>query len=381
MRCPRFAGVSRALLLALFVFGRARAAIAVDPLPPECDQPTREALLSEPTPGNESVMLACSVTLDRGDYVIKKKIVIAGASASGVTLDCNGAMIDPGDPNDVLVIRSVPGASTWSAPHDVTIRNCVIKGAMRVYGMARNANAQAVRESSFSVGHTERAQAAAPKGVALENVHFVTDGVIALYVGPGVTGLTLSDSEISGTTKSVSIYLDAESAGHRIEGNSIHAVTESREQIAIDGSADNVIQGNHFSGLQNGGIYLYRNCGENGTVRHQTPHGNYIADNYFYYDRYRGRDPAVWIASRNGDRDYCSEDAGYPFGSSASNRDYARDNIVENNQIRERSAERMIRVDDQPNTVRNNVTVKPRAIGCGSRPSSVEPIDVIGLLF
>ncbi|MDD2461433.1 MAG: right-handed parallel beta-helix repeat-containing protein, partial [Kiritimatiellae bacterium] len=76
---------------------------------------------------------------------------------------------------------------------------------------------------------------------------------------------------------------------------------------------------------------LYRNCGEGGTVRHQTPNGNILADNRFMTRGLALRTYGIWLGSRNGRRAYCGCDAGYPFGSSLDNRDFADDNTVTNN--------------------------------------------------
>src|SRR5690606_33199014 len=117
---------------------------------------------------------------------------------------------------------------------------------------------------------------------------------------------------------SVGIYMDAESGHNVIARNYIHMLTNQREQVAIDGSAHNTVIENRFSGLSHGGIYLYRNCGEDGNIRHQTPSYNQIVNNVFYYDSCTGGNPAIWLASRNGNRPYCGLDDGYPYGSSAS---------------------------------------------------------------
>lgn len=370
----------RTAVLAAFVVSRSEPSLA-DVSAPECDAATRAALLAPVDGTSDTLLLACSLTLDRSDYKITKRLIIEGEAASHMTLDCAGSEIAPLDDNDVLIIRSsAAGHGTWSRPRDVTIRNCVINGGVRVYGLGLTGQSPGVKTSSLSAGHTERAQLNAPTGIRLENLHLKANGDIPLYVGPGVTGLTLTGSEISGTSTSVAIYLDAESAANRIEGSYIHPVTSKRELIAVDGSANNAIADNHFSALQHGGIYLYRNCGEGGSVRHQTPHGNRITNNVFYYHDYRGSDPAVWLASRNGNRSYCDEDRGYSFGSSVSDLDYAEDNLIEANQIYALPANDMIRVDARPNTIRANVTVKPRPIGCGRKDSTAETLDLLGWL-
>jgi parallel beta-helix repeat protein len=151
--------------------------------------------------------------------------------------------------------------------------------------------------------------------------------------------------------------LDAESAYNTIKGNSIHVVTPEDEWgkvpgvtdrgwpvVAIDASTGNTIMNNTFSSLNNGGIYLYRNCGEGGTIRHTTPSRNLIINNIFYYNKYKGGKPAVYFGSRDyGLKErlgHCNDDDGRPYGSSASEKDYARDNVVMQNQFYKRQVYR-----------------------------------------
>ncbi|NCA11969.1 right-handed parallel beta-helix repeat-containing protein, partial [bacterium] len=77
-----------------------------------------------------------------------------------------------------------------------------------------------------------------------------------------------------------------------------------------------------------GGIFLYRNCGEAGTVRHQTPHGNLIRDNRFDTRTLGPFQTVIHLGSRNGRRNYRGQDHGHPFGSSLDDRDFADDNVV-----------------------------------------------------
>jgi len=101
--------------------------------------------------------------------------------------------------------------------------------------------------------------------------------------------------------------------------------------VAVDGSATNTIVGNRFLRVDHGGIYLYRNCGEGGTVRHQTPRGNVIENNFFNMRDLSSGSYGVWLGSRKGRRSYCEDDIGYTFGSSIDNRDFADHNTVRGN--------------------------------------------------
>jgi hypothetical protein len=97
--------------------------------------------------------------------------------------------------------------------------------------------------------------------------------------------------------------------------------------------------------MPNGGIYLYRNCGEGGTVRHQPPQNNFIAGNTI--DNTGGY--GIWLGSRNGGRFYCNDDKGFPFGSSQDDGDFADNNTIRGN-IFTNSA-RTIRDDGKTNSL------------------------------
>jgi hypothetical protein len=98
---------------------------------------------------------------------------------------------------------------------------------------------QASKQAPPRLGHTERAQAAAPKGTVLYAVTITGHGRIPLYLGPGTTRLTMYDSTIKGRSDSVALYLDAESGFNIIRNNTFDITSASREIIAVDGSANN----------------------------------------------------------------------------------------------------------------------------------------------
>ncbi|MFM8789313.1 MAG: right-handed parallel beta-helix repeat-containing protein, partial [Chthoniobacterales bacterium] len=110
------------------------------------------------------------------------------------------------------------------------------------------------------------------------------------------------------------------------------------------------IKGNRFIRASFGGIYLYRNCGEGGTVRHQTPGENRIENNTFNLTALRPGSYGIWLGSRQGRRTYCEADAGYPFGSSIDNRDFADDNVLGRN-VFNPSSSRAIRNDGEGNVI------------------------------
>lgn len=287
---------------------------------------------------DEAVVLDCSPVLGPRTR-ITKRIVLAGRAADGVVIDCGGGAIgrpdaQPTFPNPSVEIRSRkiaadPARAVWERPSGIVIRNCRIDGPIRIWGLGINGQGEDVRRSSISLGHTERAQAAAPTRIRIEASELTAHGGTPLYLGPGVTETALAGSVIRGTAPAIAIYLDAESARNTITGNRFE-ISTGREVIAVDGSAHNRITDNRFRIAWRGGIYLYRNCGEGGTVRHQTPSHNVITGNRFTY-----ASPvhltAISVGAREGWSRFCNEDKGYPFGSSIDDGDHATDNVVSGN--------------------------------------------------
>ena len=278
--------------------------------------------------------LTCRAVLTPGQS-IRRPLLIEGAEASGAGLDCNGGAVErPGvattthQPSIAIWSRRV-SASRWSRPTDISIEYCVILGAVRVWGMGADGSYDDLRAASRTADHTATTQGAAPSHIELDRVTIVGTGSIPLYVGPGVTRLSLAKSTLTGRSDATALYLDAESADNRIEKNSITVQTR-REALAIDGSARNRITGNRFQLGGNGGVFLYRNCGERGVIRHQTPSDNQITDNVFR-GAARLRPRLVVVGSREGRRSYCSADRGYPWGSSADDGDRATGNVVARN--------------------------------------------------
>ncbi len=258
-----------------------------------------------------------------------ERIVLAGSAASGKVIDCAGGWFNEGKLTE-LIIQSEKTTNGWDRPEGITIRNTRIRGAIRIMGLGRNGEAPTVRASSITLGHTERAQAAAPTNILISNVEIEADYRIPIYLAPGVTGVTVENSKFTGWSCSTALYLDCESGNNVIRSN-LFAVRASREVLAVDGSANNLVEGNRFEQMSWGGIYLYRNCGEAGTVRHQTPRENVISNNYFAANALRRERYGIWLGQRNGQRSYCDQDAGYDFGSSVDDRDFADDNSVVGN--------------------------------------------------
>ena len=317
-------------LLALLLLGA-----APDPWALPAARPCTAAELAELTA--EAIApypLTCRAVLSDGQSILRP-ILIEGAEASGAGLDCNGGTVGrhgvtttTHQPTIAVWSRRI-SADHWSRPTDIRIQNCTIHGAVRVWGMGADGGYDDLRASSRTAGHTTTTQGSAPSHIELDRLTIVGTGSIPLYVGPGVTRLSLTNSTLSGRSDATAVYLDAESADNRIANNTI-AVATRREAVAVDGSARNRITGNHFDLGGRPGVFLYRNCGERGVIRHQTPSDNQITDNVFSGAE-RLRPQLVVVGAREGRRSYCGEDSGYPWGSSADDRDRATGNVVARN--------------------------------------------------
>ena len=333
------------LLSLLLLAGIPAAALALE----ACTAQQMAEALAPATAATPALRLRCNLFLQPGD-VVSKRLLIEGREVSGLRIDCHGARLDggPGSINagrDMIEVRSrrrVGAAGPlWERPEDVRIENCRVEGSIRVWGMGVNGQGADLVDASRQPGYVEQVRANAPRRIEFRRQQIVASGRIPFYLGPGVSEVTLADSELTGQSNATAIYLDAETTANTIEGNRL-AVSSKRETIAIDASSHNLIRNNRFEGLAGGGIYLYRNCGEGGTIRHTTPSHNRVVGNTFVYAPDATSKPAVFLGSRDGNRWYCWADTGYDLGSSADNRDFARHNVVRDNRIVGREPEAAI---------------------------------------
>lgn len=278
-----------------------------------------------------------------------ERVVLSGSAASGTVLDGGGDFFNEGKFTEILIRSEKRGEGAWDRPTDIVIENGKLRGSIRVMGMGRNGEAREVTRSSRREGHTERAQAAAPTRITIRNVEIEAAGTIPLYLSPGATEVRIENCTLRGWTTSVALYLDAESGRNVIRGN-VFDLKVGRELIAVDGSAENRIEDNRLNAVSLGGIYLYRNCGEGGTVRHQPPRENVIVGNTLDLRPLSWGAAGIWLGSRNGNRTYCHADDGYPFGSSVDNGDFAQGNVVTGNRFTP-APKRAIRDNGEDNRV------------------------------
>jgi hypothetical protein len=324
----KFKFIAGSVLTSALLFGLFQNFSPLAPAP-VCSSAKMAEILAAPTTKTPSVQIDCSFQL-KATNTIKKQLVLEGSKATGVVVDCNGGKIETAHTSLAVLITSLKGADnlTWVAPKKVHIKNCIINGSIRTVGMATNGEGAILRESSrIDANHTARAQASAPSEINLENLTIQTGSSIPLYIGPGSTKVRLYDSRINGKSPSVAVYMDAESAQNQISNNVFEIASVDRELIAIDGSANNLVSGNVFKNILAGGVFIYRNCGEGGTIRHQKPSGNIIRKNKFYHQDFE----SINVGSRKANSIYCSYDAGFPYGSSANDFDFAENTTITGN--------------------------------------------------
>ncbi len=340
----------------------------------QCSEQKMQEIRALAEDGGAYVVIDCSCRFRPGE-IITKRLLFEGMDASTVLVEGNGAILKQAEgteksskPRIEIRSRSYLAGSIrkWEAPHNIVIRNLDVTGNIRIWGMAYNGQGREYNDngvmvnhfknSSKRANHTQRARTNAPSHIILDSITITGEGTNPLYFAPGVTYSKLINSEIKGYSNAVAVYLDAESCCNTLKNNYIHVATGDhafdtwdRPLIAIDGSSSNYLVSNYFSGLSNGGIYLYRNCGEGGVVRHSGPTHNQIINNIFYYNHFSDENPSVYLSSKNAEFlttggwfGFCEDDAGSPYGSSESNLDFARYNVVMQNRIFKRPVSEMI---------------------------------------
>jgi parallel beta-helix repeat protein len=319
-----------------FALGVVVAAVGMRPAPARavdpdsqligCDQADRQVTITA------SSHLDPSCTWTRGVEIV----------ASDVVLDCQGAHIAAPDRRYGILV---------TAPADVALANIVVRNC-HVEGFLNNV--RITRE-----GFRDLAEGAeydhAFSNIVIEDSTLLNSRGTGVFVDGYVTDVTLRNLHIEGSG-SAGIYLEAGSKdnvvenneivnngysengpnGQFFEGTSIWFWGTGREGLAIDGSRNNRVVGNHFSGNSAGAVFLYKNCGE---FVNQRPerwwHRRYGADgNLIEGNTIVGEDNGVWIGSRMGENTWpmdCSDPAYVSSGLTRVVLDYADDNVVRAN--------------------------------------------------
>lgn len=289
----------------------APAALARDARP---DTPPRSGAACAPPAG---------VTVDGKGWTVDGDVTLAKGcsysadvtiSRSNVTFDCNGATLDgSGGQRTAITIIQPDDKGQTNPPviRDITVKNCTIRnypgGAIAIRnpysGRAKQQSPDEVRERS-------------PRNVVIDGLRASNLSGAGVGIGRFVQGVTVQNAVFQDIS-SPAIYLSPSSAGNTIRNSQFTNIGTrdnmgKREALAVDGSIRNTITSNSFRNGAAGGIFLYKNCGENdGFPRKEGASGNKITGNTFEdmpaapkrnNDDKMDNPVGVWIASRQSRR-------------------------------------------------------------------------------
>jgi len=209
--------------------------------------------------------------------------------------------------------------------------------------------------------------------VTLRRLHIEGAGSTGIYLETGSTDNIVEDCEIVNNG-----YRENGPNGQFFEfaGVSFYFWGPGREGIAIDGSRNNIVRNNYFTGNSAGGIFLYKNCGEYPErdryfERRYGSHNNVIEGNTFV-----GEDNGVWVASRMAENTLpmnCTD----PEYSPGYRLDYALDNTLRANVFEEVTYG--VRVEDDRTIVDGNTFVSGDAADVAVLIGTPVRTSVLGL--
>lgn len=262
-------------------------------------------VVSSPTPAR-----AAGPICDAHDLVVSRSMSLdprchytgtVTITGSGLTLDCNGATLDgEGKVPRTLIVGGERRVTK------VEVRNCVVTGG-RSEGLFVGLTMPDGRKPTDAQGRAFYNRH--PQDIELRNLTVRRNGRSGVYVDDYVQNVTIADSVIE-QNGGVGIYLEHSSRHNRVVGSRIldnghgaqsgipGADSGPREGIAIDSSADNLIEGNVISGNVAGGISLYRNCGEQPGNPDQVKRWQPTAHNLIRNNEVEGGRVGIWVASR-----------------------------------------------------------------------------------
>ncbi|MHC1727608.1 MAG: right-handed parallel beta-helix repeat-containing protein [Syntrophobacteraceae bacterium] len=216
-------------------------------------------------------------------------------SESDTSLDCNGAVFD-GHQKHMNGLRIDSKGRPLS---NIKVENCTFRNfqssGIRITWSEVDARKGSVQKEIYS---------RSPTKILINKTNIIGNGGVGVYIDDYVANVTVQDSVIR-DSGGVGLYLEHSSRDNRVLNNKFirngfgtKTKSHSREAIAVDSSAGNQIVGNLFEQNSAGGVFLYKNCGEQiqdgkNVIRWQHSENNEIRDNLFNNEKI-----GVWIASR-----------------------------------------------------------------------------------
>lgn len=214
---------------------------------------------------------------------------------SNTTLDCQGSTFAGGGTGDEIGLVIDSKGEPLSG---VVVRNCGFRDfpghTIRVTWAAPDQRKGKDRDEIYR---------RSPSGVLLERLRVENSGKVGVYIDDYVTNVTLRDSEVRGAS-ATAVYLEHSSRANKILNNRFigngfrEGETGQREALAVDSSADNLIEGNLFQGNAAGAIFLYKNCGEHFSTRSTVLRWQHSDRNTIRGNRFFDEKIGVWLASR-----------------------------------------------------------------------------------
>lgn len=280
-----------------------------------------------------------------GSCVVNKRVIFYESNSR---LNCNGATIDM----QFQLSEAVTIDSKGNGLENIVIENCIIKNTRRKSIYIGWSGSDRAKEEITP--DRNKIYKLTPRKISIINTKIKDSKSSAIYVDDYVSSVLIDGVEIS-NTDAMAIYLEHSSIKTTIRNSLISNAgrVHKREAISIDSSSENLIENNKIKDSPNGGIFLYRNCGERyyedetQVIRKMPASKNVIKFNIIDGSRY-----GVWIASRQSRN---QENIGCGIGYFAENKyaiDDSKFNSVEKNKIK--NADIGVLVEDSFNIVNNN---------------------------
>ncbi len=269
---------------------------------------------------------------------------------SDTTLDCQGALID--GKNQVMTgVRIVSDGKT--PLRNVTVKNCQFKNftssGIRVYWQGND-----TLKLKYSVNERYRL---APQQIKLLNITVEDTAKSAVYIDDYVQDVLIDGLKVR-RSGALGVYLEHHSRRTTVqnslfEQNGFRQGKAVREGLAIDSSTDNIIRNNIFKGNAKGGVFLYKNCGEQFSGGKSVLRTDHASRNLIEGNTFIDMPHGVWVASRQS-RNLSKWDCGdTPLDSRKTYyEDFARNNTVKGNQFC--GIAQPVIVEDNQNSVTDN---------------------------
>lgn len=332
----------------------------------------------------ETVTITENTTLPPGCYYQRVSFVI---QQSNIQFDCNGAVLNGTGTvhkNADFIPYSesnAPAGVAFSITslqnkmiNDIEVRNCKIKNyvdGVRIKTLLTPETVKQLKTMRDGLALEETLRSYAPQAIQLNNLSISDAHKHGVYVDRYVHHVEITNGVISNSGNSA-IYLESGTQQvairqMRLEHNGYSSYDRDkrvslprlgvarREAIAVDSSAQNLIDSNVLRDNAAGGIFLYKNCYEKYQDAAQMPRLQHSDANRIVHNQFQNEAVGVWLASRQS-RDLadfsCGDAVVYSQSGQQFFRDFAQDNLVSGNTFT--NVEVGVKVEDDHNQVRNN---------------------------